>query len=311
VFANLNNVTFGMSGSSQVTASASFAQVPFAASAGSQSVSTGTLIFANSNNVTFGMSGSSQITASISTLPETPFAISAGTQSVSTGTLVFSNSNGVTFGMSGSSQVTASFSQVTHSMLFPASGLVFVAQQAGNSSLYMQPVSAPNVVFSRYGFFVFETNASDATVTVSLSYQFGLYTRNIGTLSLMHSTSGTLEIDVSGTVNSSLNSGYRMVSAPWTSAISAGDYWAGFQTATASAGTNGVTMSGILVSNQASAFSGYMNVASNATFQSVIGQGFFSVATAALPASVGITEIRGSGAQFQKHPVFHLDGTTP
>jgi hypothetical protein len=35
-------------------------------SAGTQSVSTGTMIFANSNNITFGMSGSSQITASYS-----------------------------------------------------------------------------------------------------------------------------------------------------------------------------------------------------------------------------------------------------
>ena len=85
------------------------AETPFGISAGTQSVSTGTLVFSNSNNITFGMSGSSRITASFSTNPETPFGISAGTQSVSTGTLVFSNSNGLTFGMSGSSRVTGSY----------------------------------------------------------------------------------------------------------------------------------------------------------------------------------------------------------
>jgi len=136
VFSNSNNVSFGTNGST-VTATATFpAQVAFAISAGTQSVSTGTLVFSNSNGVTFGMSGSSRVTASFSTLvfsnsnnvsfgtngstvtatatfAQVAFAISAGTQSVSTGTLIFANSNGVTFGMSGSSQITASYSQST------------------------------------------------------------------------------------------------------------------------------------------------------------------------------------------------------
>ena len=43
-------------------------------------------------------------------------AMSAGTQSVSTGTMVFSNSNGITFGMSGSSRMTASHNGLTTAM---------------------------------------------------------------------------------------------------------------------------------------------------------------------------------------------------
>ena len=110
VVSNSNGVSFGMSASTVTAAVPS--QTPFAVSAGSQSVSTGTLVFANSNSVSFGMSGSNQVTASFGQ-STAPGAIAAGTQTAASGTVVFANSNGVTFGMSGSSQVSASYSQST------------------------------------------------------------------------------------------------------------------------------------------------------------------------------------------------------
>jgi len=107
-FLNSNNVSFGMTNSSQVTASFSYSQstAPSAISAGTTQATNNTVVFSNSNNISFGMNAGT-ITASVS---ETPFGISAGTQSISTGTMVFSNSNNVSFGMSGSSRITASFS---------------------------------------------------------------------------------------------------------------------------------------------------------------------------------------------------------
>ena len=117
-------------------------------SAGTQSVSTGTVVFSNSNNVTFGMSGSSRVTASfqpgVSAFSDPINAIqitsgmifltnngqnvfleltgqsmlaraevnglAAGTQTADrSATVMFSNSNNVTFGMSGSTRITASF----------------------------------------------------------------------------------------------------------------------------------------------------------------------------------------------------------
>jgi len=70
-----------------------------ALSAGTQSVSTGTVAFANSNGISFGMSGSNQITASY-TVPTIPGATS------------FSNSNNVSFGLNGSTiTATATFAQ--------------------------------------------------------------------------------------------------------------------------------------------------------------------------------------------------------
>lgn len=150
-FVNSNGVTFGMSGSSQVTASVDAVK---SISAGGTAFATGPgVILSNGNGITFGVSGNT-ITASVQTVGGTAtgvgisagtevattgavvfsnsngvtfglhnqtltasvapsLAISAGSQSVATGTLAFVNSNGVTFGMSGSSQITASAFQPT------------------------------------------------------------------------------------------------------------------------------------------------------------------------------------------------------
>lgn len=74
-----------------------------AISAGTQSVSTGTIVLSNSNGISFGLSGSSRLTASYG---GGNLTVSAGTQSMNTGSLVFSNSNGFDIGMSGSTAIT-------------------------------------------------------------------------------------------------------------------------------------------------------------------------------------------------------------
>ena len=109
-FGNSNGVTFGMSGSSLITASVN-AIASVNLSAGTTSENLTNFVLSNSNNVSFGLVGST-VTASASFSQSTaPGALAAGTQTATSGTVVFANSNGVTFGMSGSSQVTASFAQ--------------------------------------------------------------------------------------------------------------------------------------------------------------------------------------------------------
>ena len=97
VFADSNGVTFGMSGSTQVTASV--AAIKSISALGS-AASGPTIVFVNTNNVTFGISGNT-ITASVQTAggTATGVAISAGSQVATTGAVVFSNSNGVSFGL--------------------------------------------------------------------------------------------------------------------------------------------------------------------------------------------------------------------
>lgn len=108
-FANSNGVSFGMSGSSRVTASFD----------GIRSISGGTtnalgpgVSFADGNGVSFGITGST-VTASVGA--GALGGIAAGTQTASSGTVAFANSNGMTFGMSNSNQITGSFSTLSFS----------------------------------------------------------------------------------------------------------------------------------------------------------------------------------------------------
>lgn len=116
VFSNSNGISFGMSGSSRITASYT---VPSTAglisavnlSAGTTSQDLAAFVLSNSNNVSFGLNGST-VTASASQSVQTQSnvqGISAGTQVGRTGDIVFSNSNGISFGMAGSTRVTASY----------------------------------------------------------------------------------------------------------------------------------------------------------------------------------------------------------
>jgi hypothetical protein len=112
LFANSNGISFGMSGSSRVTASMDAVRSILAGTA----TATGpTVSFANSNGISFGITGQT-VTASAAgaTQSTAPGAIAAGTQTATSGTIAFVNSNGVTFGMSASSQITASYSQSTN-----------------------------------------------------------------------------------------------------------------------------------------------------------------------------------------------------
>lgn len=94
-----------------------------AISAGTQSVSTGTMVFSNSNNISFGMSGSSRITASYN------FNVSAGTTSNNLNSLSFSNGSGVSFGLNAGT-LTASVAAQTNQTV----GLYASSQTTGQSS---------------------------------------------------------------------------------------------------------------------------------------------------------------------------------
>lgn len=114
-FSDSNGVSFGMSGSSRITASVGAGATATgnlgAFAAGTQTATSGTIVFSDSNNVSFGMSGSTRVTASIpagATATGNFGALSAGTQQATSGTVVLSDSNGVSFGMSGSTRITAS-----------------------------------------------------------------------------------------------------------------------------------------------------------------------------------------------------------
>lgn len=76
------------------------------ASAGSQVLTTGTIVFADSNGIAFGLSNGT-LTASVVGGVGGGAAISAGTNSQSSGTVSFVDSQGITFGMNTDGKITA------------------------------------------------------------------------------------------------------------------------------------------------------------------------------------------------------------
>ena len=85
------------------------------ASAGANSISSGTLQFSNLNGVSFGMDVNGVVTGSIAAGVPSPVNFSAGTRSADLGSIVFSNANGVSFGLGGvgSSVMTGSHNGLT------------------------------------------------------------------------------------------------------------------------------------------------------------------------------------------------------
>ena len=102
VMSDSNGVSFGLSGSTRITASVDAIK---SISAGGARITNGEAVFSNSNGVAFGVNGQT-LTASYSQ-STAPGAIAGGTQTATSGTIVFSNSNGVSFGLSGSTRMTA------------------------------------------------------------------------------------------------------------------------------------------------------------------------------------------------------------
>jgi hypothetical protein len=101
-------------------------------SAGTQSVSTGTVNFANSNGITFGMSGSSQITASHNGLTsQSNQALSGSNGSFTFQTATFGNLNGMSFYTSNGSLVG---SYTVPSQTVQTQNMVSVNGSTGNIS---------------------------------------------------------------------------------------------------------------------------------------------------------------------------------
>lgn len=109
VFAASNGLSFGMSGSSQITASMD--AIRSVVGPGSTALGP-TISFQNGNNVTFGINGNT-ITASVQTAggTATGVGISAGTQLATTGAVVFADSNGISYGLNAQT-FTASFQAI-------------------------------------------------------------------------------------------------------------------------------------------------------------------------------------------------------
>lgn len=351
-------------------------------SAGTQSVSTGTMVFSNSNGITFGMSGSSRITASYDSTryagTGTTFAganISASMTLNSNGlnlsasvaapgaaaennainllganTAGNTTATGSTIGWSGlnltlsgtnASQVVISAPATsslvatgiislstngstisigapagTATMWQPFNEAMNVAGQQGNAIMHFAPLPTPapaalgEVQIDRLCIPLVLSNSTNSSGTVTLSYSFGLYTKNASTLSLAFSTSYTTAATFSGSVNNSTFAGVRLHTVPWTTTIPDGRYYVAHWSRTTTGGGN-ATFNQWLASQANSNYSGIFGANSNRSQQYPLGFGAYSVSfSTAMPSSVAISNIDGTGSLVARPPSwFMINGT--
>lgn len=335
IFAGGNNITLSGStnaGSMTITVSAGAggAETQTAISgigASDTTYTSGTVIISGQANITVNSSvnGASQYVRLSGNAAQTGTQFSggisnlgntAGDTGVKAAQLVLVGTDNIT--LSGSTngesatvsvKAAAGGGDITHSFWDPYMGDVAVAGVQGQGTLYLQPHKVPNVQYDRFVMPIHYSQATNSTLTVTVSAWAGIYTRNASTLSLAHSSSTTQSINGSGTASSNQNSGIRLLTMGWTTTLSESDYWVGIISRTTTAGAN-ASLSQMLASNIGSAWSGLLGVASNATNQRILGQGMFSATTAAMPNSVAFTDIQGSNSRDIRPPMFYLHSVT-
>jgi hypothetical protein len=242
-------------------------------------------------------------------------AITANTGTpATTGTIVFSNSNGVTFGINGNT-ITASVAAGGGATLSAYNGgaisFPLVAGQQGQGTLHVRPFVVDDAVqYDRIAMPLNYTQASNSTLTASVSMWVGIYTQNASTLSLVGSTSISASVNGSGTASSSVFLGPRIFTIGSTTTLSPGNYWIGILSRT-STSSNNASISQYLISQVNSNYSGLWGVSTNTTQQVALGWGTYSATTSAMPNSIGFTQIRGAGASLVlRAPAFYFTSGT-
>lgn len=239
------------------------------------------------------------------------FTLSGNTSNVSTASgtnVILAASGGVT--LAGSNNTIIISAPIydpakTYSYFNPQDAYVQVAGQQGQGTLHVQPMQAPNVSYDRVVFPVIFSGATNSTASVTLSMWFGVYTRNVSTLSLYTSYSTSGALTHSGTVNSSQNVGLKLFTMGATDSLADGQYYVGILSRTTSGGAN-ATISQILASQMNSNLAGFWGQANNASIQYTRGLGTFSATTSALPNSIALSNLRGTGSIVLRQPIFYL-----
>lgn len=187
----------------------------------------------------------------------------------------------------------------------PQDAYMQVGGQQGNGTFHVQPAQAPSVTFDRIAMPLLFSGATNSTGTMSGTVLFGVYTRNVGTLSLLASTSTTFTVNHSGTASSTVNNGIRLMTIPFSSSLAQSQYWIGIGSRSSTAGAN-VTWSQQLASQVNSNFSGLWGVGTSASIQYTRGLGHYSATTTAVPSSIAYSQINGTASIVLRQPVFYL-----
>jgi hypothetical protein len=344
VFSNSNNIEFGMNGSSRMTAGATldmYANGNTTGQSSSTSRSIQSVLFNGAGAVSIGYSVGSGLIISAPTQTNQTigyFATGNTTQNSSSTrdarSVTFNALGGMSIGFSnGSIQISAPATSslsatgqvsistngstisfgvpalVTVSHFNPFEGAALVTGSQGNSTLHLQPMVMPDLQFDRLVFPLHYSQATNSTLTLSVSVLAGLYSKNASTMSLVGSTSGSFSINGSGTASSAANSGFKQFSIGSTTTITKGQYYLGILMITSSGGA-AASLNQVLLSQHGSAFSGYVGSAVNATNQQTLGLGVYTAGTNGIPASIGFSQINGTASVAVRAPALHFASQT-
>lgn len=182
---------------------------------------------------------------------------------------------------------------------------------ASNGGVLFDPKNVPvPIVFDRAAWQMTFSNATNSSGSATLSVGIGWYTLNGSTLSLAHSASATTALTMSGTAGSwSLYSGMRLFTHGFSTTVQPGDYWIGFWSRTTTGGAN-MSIGNMFVSAANSVYAGFFGQSHNTTQQITLGQGLYTATTSALPASVAISQLRGSDSGNFRAPAIYFPYST-
>lgn len=242
------------------------------------------------------------------------YTLSGNTNNASTasGTNVVLQGVGAVTLIGSTNTIGISVANPAHKNYWPYDEAVAAAHVVSNGTMLVQPARFDGEVqHDRVLLRFFYSNASNSTGSMTFTFYFGLYTRNVSTLSLSASTSSSYAITFSGTVgNQTLQAGPRLVSIPWTQTVTAGDYWAGIGASFATAGVNNTIASFLQASKENTTFSGIFGAASNTTIQRVLGMGRYTSARSTPPDSLAFSHIGGESTAFQRPIIWGMISQT-
>lgn len=282
---------------------------------GSNSISLSQATDANGGTITFNDGGPKQFSAGVSTMGNT-----GGSTGVTGTRLVFVATNGLSLSQATDANGgTITVDQVPLSSNFQFVPMNTTTGQMGNGTVLVMPITIPHrLSASRVHMFgsVSLSSSSNSSHGGTLSLGFGIYTKNASTLSLATSLTGSY-----AWTNTSNNSQSVLASArAWTLSTNSidmppGIYWVAAWSRTSTVNANWITLSNRIAniptggSGAALALGEFLS-ATSASYQALLGQGFLSVTSTNIPASIAFSDITGSFGSAYGFPVFVMANQT-
>ena len=277
------------------------------------------LILMGGNNITLSQSvnGQSASLTVVGAAGDSRGMSNLGATSGTTGLVslqqVFVGTNGIGLSQSvngGSATLSIQPSPYLSNYLFQGpTGVVYRTFGAGTvvfgSTMMPWPLTATAAVLMGS---VSISSSSNSSHAATLSAWVGIYTRNASTMSL--ATSGSQSWAWTNTSNNSQASlsGQRLFTVPMNVNMTPAEYFMAVVTSSATAGANWATMSLAAAQVVNTPVAGHFGSASATSAQYMPGIGFYTAATAGLPASVAFSHLSATSGIF--FPAFGMANYT-